>query len=153
MTSGYEKDFEALFVDKPSGKDDEWAHIEDELDTASIKPAPASKVAGRLPTLDMLARPDELFLTTTPYILMVELRGNSMIEVQCSHSKSLELLAAYLRKWGKSNPNRVHVCLTKIFSLATPHTYILGKRSEGHNAGFRLLFWSGRLFDHRFIHK
>jgi hypothetical protein len=42
--------------------------------------------------------------TTGPYILIVEERVPNIV-IQCSHEPSLELIAAYLNKWGKSNLN------------------------------------------------
>ncbi|KAJ7180747.1 hypothetical protein C8R46DRAFT_1070475, partial [Mycena filopes] len=44
------------------------------------------------------------FTSSGPYILVVEERGG-VIVVQCSHEPSLELVAAYLKKWGKPNAN------------------------------------------------
>jgi hypothetical protein len=110
MTSGYDKDFEALFAtDKQPAKDDEWAHVDDhELETVSAFSAsrPVKSVTDRLPTLDMLLRPEELFKNTTPHILIVEmLDNNSVILVQGSHQASLELMASYLQKWSKKNPH------------------------------------------------
>ncbi|KAJ7696571.1 hypothetical protein B0H17DRAFT_1198082 [Mycena rosella] len=109
LDSSFDKDFENLFNTDIDAKDDDWADVEVETRTATVNPAtisspyePPSVV--RLPVLDALARPLELFTSTGPYILIVEERGG-MIVVQCSHEPSLELLAAYLNKWSKSNPN------------------------------------------------
>jgi hypothetical protein len=108
LDSSYDKSFENLF--NASAKDDDWA------DVVVEKQVPATPTAGaafssssgpsvaRLPVLDALSRPPELFKTTGPYILIVEERVPNIV-IQCSHEPSLELIAAYLNKWGKSNPN------------------------------------------------
>jgi hypothetical protein len=104
MTSGFDKDFENIFNEKPATKDDEWAHVDDnELETVSSYSAFPVKSVDRLPTLDMLLRPDELFRSTTPYMLMVDVKNTQSIIVQCSHQASLELMAGYFQKWGKKN--------------------------------------------------
>ncbi|KAF5329967.1 hypothetical protein D9611_010469 [Ephemerocybe angulata] len=56
-----------------------------------------------LPAITSLTRPSDLLQATTPYILIIE-TGNPLL-VQCSHQKSLEVLAQYLNKWGKINKN------------------------------------------------
>lgn len=58
-----------------------------------------------LPTLSDLPRPDVLQLQP-PYRLAVHDRGG-YIEVQCSHSPTLELLAGYLQKWCRTVSTRV----------------------------------------------
>ncbi|OAR03014.1 hypothetical protein LLEC1_06070 [Akanthomyces lecanii] len=65
-------------------------------------PVPA-KGATFLPMLNDVPRPDVLQLQP-PYRLIVYDRG-SCIEVQCSHSPSLELLAGYLGKWCRAVPS------------------------------------------------
>jgi hypothetical protein len=55
-----------------------------------------------LPDLGMLARPDEL-LMKPPYHMVVYNKGNSLVEVQASHSPSLQLMAEYLKKWSRLN--------------------------------------------------
>ncbi|KAJ7446702.1 hypothetical protein FB451DRAFT_1055014, partial [Mycena latifolia] len=107
LDSSFDKDFENLFNTYVDAKDDDWADVAVETRAkptttvfAPNEPPPVT----RLPVLDALARPHELFTANGPYILIVEERG-AMIVVQCSHEPSLELLAAYLNKWGKSNPN------------------------------------------------
>ncbi|KAJ7130621.1 hypothetical protein C8R44DRAFT_906299 [Mycena epipterygia] len=109
LDSSFERDFENLFNTDVDAKDDDWADVAVET-RATAKPAAATfssneePSVARLPVLDALARPHELFRNTAPYILMVEDRGATIV-VQCSHEASLELLAAYLNKWSKSNPN------------------------------------------------
>jgi hypothetical protein len=107
LDSSFDKDFENLFNTEVDAKDSEdWADVAAET---RVKPATSSYAneppsVTRLPVLNALARPNELFASTAPYILIVEERGATIV-VQCSHEPSLELLAAYLNKWGKSNPN------------------------------------------------
>jgi len=108
MTSGFDKDFENFFADNPMVKEDEWAHVDDQaLDTISVQSVHPAVGTDRLPMLDMLLRPDELFKTTTPYILTLEVKTTEVIVVQGSHQASLELLASYLQKWAKVNFGKV----------------------------------------------
>lgn len=109
LDSSFDKDFENLFNTDVDAKDDDWADVAVETRAAAVKPVAVVSTneplaVARLPVLDGLARPHELFTSTAPYILIVEERGATIV-VQCSHEPSLELLAAYLNKWSKSNPN------------------------------------------------
>ncbi|KAJ7170486.1 hypothetical protein C8R43DRAFT_1120911 [Mycena crocata] len=112
LDSSFEKDFENLFNTEIDAKDGDWADVAAEtrvvgkpiVNEATIPSASEPPAVARLPVLDGLARPRDLFTSTGPYILIVEERG-AMIVVQCSHEPSLELLAAYLNKWSKPNPN------------------------------------------------
>ncbi|KAJ6619865.1 hypothetical protein B0H10DRAFT_1126150 [Mycena sp. CBHHK59/15] len=110
LDSCFDKNFENLFNAEANTKDDDWADVAAETHVAA-KPSTVSEAfhngsppVARLPVLDVLSRPQELFKTTGPYILIVEERGAAIV-VQSSHEPSLELLAAYLNKWSKSNPN------------------------------------------------
>jgi hypothetical protein len=108
MTSGFDKDFENFFADNPTAIEDEWAHVDDQaLETISVPSVHPAMDTDRLPMLDMLLRPDELFKTTTPYILTLEVKFRNVIVVQGSHQASLELLASYLQKWAKGAFGRV----------------------------------------------
>jgi hypothetical protein len=111
VTSGFENDFEKFFGSK--SKDEAWAHV---VQTKTGEPAVLSPagvvlpvtpvVVERLPTLEMLQRPEELLRTLSPHILIVDVKfNNGMIVVQSSHQASLELLAGYLQKWGRKNPH------------------------------------------------
>ncbi len=57
-----------------------------------------------LPSVDSLARPDELF-SRPPYHLVVNDLGRQKIEIQSSHTKSLQLLSGYLQRWCRINHN------------------------------------------------
>ncbi|KAG6854501.1 hypothetical protein C0991_006103 [Blastosporella zonata] len=70
------------------------------VSNASHAPDERPKV-DRLPGLGELSRPNELFARTAPYILTLDL-GNPLV-VRCSHEATLDLLSAYLTRWGKVN--------------------------------------------------
>lgn len=69
---------------------------------------PARPVIDRLPDLALLSRPDEL-LREPPYHLAVY-SGHGTVEIHGSHSPTLELLAAYLQKFVRTN----HYKTTKV---------------------------------------
>lgn len=58
----------------------------------------------RLPEVNEIPRPPELFKSAGPYIMTVDV-GNGKIVIKCSHEPSLELISAYFNKWGKQNVN------------------------------------------------
>ncbi|KAF7308885.1 hypothetical protein MKEN_01088800 [Mycena kentingensis (nom. inval.)] len=116
LETGFDKDFENLFGGEGDGNDDDWAEVV-KVETRAGLPPPRvvanaalaafekeAPLVERMPVLDGLARPNQLFASTAPYILMVEERGATIV-VQSSHEPSLELLSAYLKKWSKGNPN------------------------------------------------
>ncbi|KAF5367950.1 hypothetical protein D9758_004510 [Tetrapyrgos nigripes] len=121
----FEKDFDSLFGGAPGDssagpiddEDPDLVHVSNAdangkktstTVTETVVPVSrttdVSDLTRRLPALDLLARPNELFKATAPHILMVNQKGDEMT-VQCSHEPSLVLLANYLKKWGKTNPN------------------------------------------------
>ncbi|KAJ6515050.1 hypothetical protein C8R47DRAFT_500782 [Mycena vitilis] len=108
LDSTYDKCFENLF--NADAKDADWDDLAVEAPisvaqrSGAISPSDEAQTVIRLPVLDAIARPPDLFKTSGPHILIVEERVPHII-VQSSHEPSLELLAAYLNKWGKSNPN------------------------------------------------
>ncbi|KAI1188561.1 hypothetical protein F5B17DRAFT_451571 [Nemania serpens] len=74
----------------------------------AIQSAPTIDI---LPTVDTVPRPDDL-LQRPPYHLLVHAHGlghgtggRTCVEVQCSHSPTLQFLAEYLRKWARTNHN------------------------------------------------
>ncbi|KAL1837816.1 hypothetical protein VTJ49DRAFT_3381 [Mycothermus thermophilus] len=71
----------------------------------SSKPAPTtrSNKVEFLPNVASLPRPDELLLRP-PYHLTLSHAGDR-IELQCSHSPTLKVLAEYLKKWCRTNHN------------------------------------------------
>ncbi|KAJ3493455.1 hypothetical protein NLG97_g4720 [Lecanicillium saksenae] len=102
--------YSAFEAEETAAPPEDWADLGD------TKPAVAAPVAAQLavpvaakgaafmPTLNDVPRPDLLQLQP-PYRLIVHDRG-SHIEVHCSHSPSLELLAGYLEKWCRAIPGR-----------------------------------------------
>lgn len=68
--------------------------------------APARRVVDYLPDLALLSRPDEL-LREPPYHLAVY-SGHGTVEIHGSHSPTLELIAAYLRKFVRTNHNQTN---------------------------------------------
>jgi hypothetical protein len=128
VTGGFESDFEKFFNAKAQevpeaqeAQEETWAHVvHTETSSPTVQSvsgaapsvpsaprapiAPLSLSAQRLPTLDMLQRPEELLRTLSPHLLIVDVKSNGgIIVVQCSHQPSLELLAGYLQKWGRKN--------------------------------------------------
>ncbi len=114
----------------PAVPEDGWADLGDlKLTSSTTVAAPAPSKGGAatfLPTLNDVPRPDVLQLQP-PYRLMVHDRGHS-VEVQCSHSPSLELLAGYLEKWCRAIPNRADR-VSHRFPLRTYPTPILTSES------------------------
>ncbi|KAF9267117.1 hypothetical protein L218DRAFT_1074426 [Marasmius fiardii PR-910] len=91
--------------------EDDWADVdiiekqkEKPWGPADNGPWKATRRVERLPTVDTLARPNELFRTTSPQLMIIHQHRQSLT-VQCSHQPSLELLQAYLTKWAKTNTN------------------------------------------------
>ncbi|KAJ7255507.1 hypothetical protein B0H12DRAFT_535500 [Mycena haematopus] len=106
LDSTYDKCFENLF-----NADESWADLATDTHVSALRarviPSESPNEAPsttRMPVLDGVLRPPELFRSTGPYILIVEERSPHIV-VQCSHEPSLELIQAYLNKWGKTNPN------------------------------------------------
>ncbi|KAI2469139.1 hypothetical protein F4781DRAFT_395362 [Annulohypoxylon bovei var. microspora] len=82
---------------------DDWADLSVEAanhNSAAIEPHRPFDI---LPDISILPRPDQLLLKP-PYHLAVYSEGKTKVEIQCSHSPTLELLADYLKKWCKVVP-------------------------------------------------
>jgi hypothetical protein len=80
----------------------------------STSPAalPVAKRGGYtyMPDVKAMAKPDELLLKP-PYYLVVYANNRESVEVECSHSPTLQMLAEYLKKWVKTNQgDRKKVC-------------------------------------------
>lgn len=80
---------------------DDWAEVDVVAETT--RPPKKNRVEF-MPSVDSLPRPDQLFLRP-PYHLTVTTAGNSSIELQCSHSPTLQFLADYLKRWCRVNHN------------------------------------------------
>jgi hypothetical protein len=95
--------------DKTAGAADDWAGVEVDGETGkplvvdqtkSARPATRPKTEF-LPSVASMPRPD-LLLTRPPYHLTMH-EGNRHIELQCSHSPSLQFLSDYLKRWCRIN--------------------------------------------------
>jgi len=81
------------------------------LPTRFLQP-PSRPRYDTIPDLSAITRPDELLLQP-PYHLTVTSSNSRFVEVQCSHSPTLQFLAEYLRKWCKTNAQdnrKVRLC-------------------------------------------
>ena len=91
---------------------DDWADVE--MDSATGNPAVVEQprrtslnsaprgVADFLPTVASLPRPDELLLRP-PYHLSLLSGGSQELELECSHSPTLQFLADYFKRWCRVN--------------------------------------------------
>jgi hypothetical protein len=98
-----------LPVKKAAGGADDWEDVEVSAAPGkaavveaplALRPSPRAKVEF-LPDVASLPRPDQLLLQP-PYHLSL-INGHQQIELQCSHSPSLQLLADYLKRWCRVN--------------------------------------------------
>lgn len=86
-----------------------------------VRAIPPSQAAfDVLPTVETVPRPDDL-LQRPPYYLLVHAPGSgrACVEVQCSHSPTLQFLAEYLKKWARTNHN--NTTKVSIPCLALPY--------------------------------
>jgi hypothetical protein len=112
MLLGFDQDFDCLFSGAPSPaleNDDGWAEVNvvetrTSTSASTSRSLPAIPIAQKLPVVDALARPTELFKATTPYVLMVDASALPL-NIHGSHEPSLQLLASYLKKWAKTGSN------------------------------------------------
>lgn len=117
IDAGFDQDLDNLFSSEVEASlrsevnDDEWAEvIHDGHDTNTTPPAVSAapiRVVPRvqeLPAIETLARPPDLLKNIMPNILTVDARSFPLM-VHSSHQPSLELLAAYLKKWAKIDVN------------------------------------------------
>ncbi|KAJ4321354.1 hypothetical protein N0V84_005386 [Fusarium piperis] len=87
---------------------DEWADVgADEVAEQPVKPPKATSQPSSvdyLPDPNTMPKPGTL-LQKTPYHLFVYTSGKNKIEIECSHSQTLEVLSEYLKRWCRINPN------------------------------------------------
>lgn len=110
--AAFDSDFENLLAAPGTAAVNEegWADVVAEpaapapVLASATQPVQERSAIERLPVLGALARPNELFNTTAPYIMIIDC-GVWPFSVECSHEPSLELLCQYLNKWGKTNVN------------------------------------------------
>ncbi|KAI8965554.1 hypothetical protein F5Y11DRAFT_312688 [Daldinia sp. FL1419] len=80
----------------------DWADVSIEAAKECLAIRDEDQSFDLLPDINTLPCPDDLLLKP-PYHLTVYGGGKTTVEVQCSHSPTLELLAEYLKKWCKIN--------------------------------------------------
>jgi hypothetical protein len=70
----------------------------------SSGPLPPARKSGYtyIPDVKSTPKPDDLLLKP-PYYLIVYANNREKVEVECSHSPTLQFLADYLKKWVKIN--------------------------------------------------
>jgi len=59
----------------------------------------------RLPRVNELSRPNDLFLKMTPYVMTIDFEREGSLLVKSSHEPSLQLMVAYFDRWGRPNVN------------------------------------------------
>ncbi|KAM5353969.1 hypothetical protein ACJ41O_000619 [Fusarium nematophilum] len=88
---------------------DEWADLA--VEEASETPArQAQTVKSVVPAVEYLPNPNTMpkpgtLLQKPPYHLIIYAHGKVKVEIECSHGQTLEVLAEYLKKWCRMNPN------------------------------------------------
>lgn len=92
-------DWAGVIVDRQTGRP---AVVEPDIAPSKLASAPGKAVYDALPDFATILRPDELMLKP-PYHLTVTSSNARLVEVQCSHSPTLQFLADYLKKWCKVN--------------------------------------------------
>ncbi|PNP83477.1 hypothetical protein FNYG_03040 [Fusarium nygamai] len=92
---------------------DEWADVgtEDQEEEPAKPPQAGYKAPAvdYIPDPNTMPKPSALF-QQAPYHLFVYTSASNRsqkIEIECSHSQTLEVLAEYLKRWTKTNVNRV----------------------------------------------
>lgn len=83
------------------------AHTQAVASLMPVVPAPLSSSGSNvefLPDAASLLRPDQLLLRP-PYHLSMTSAGFKSVELHCSHSPSLQVLADYLKRWCRVNHN------------------------------------------------
>ncbi|KAG6846199.1 hypothetical protein H0H93_015473, partial [Arthromyces matolae] len=121
IVAAFDQDFDNLLNKSGTGPTDEgWDDLATDAPASrSGAPDPRRPVAthavseasrlddrpktDRLPELQELSRPNDLFAQTSPYILTLDI-GVPLV-IRCSHEPTLDLLAAYFNRWGRPNTN------------------------------------------------
>ena len=73
-----------------------------DLTAASLDASPREI---RLPRINELSRPNDLFAKMTPYIMTIDFEREGSLLVKSSHEPSLQLMKTYFDRWGRPNPN------------------------------------------------
>ncbi|OAP65584.1 hypothetical protein AYL99_01556 [Fonsecaea erecta] len=130
--SSFAEDFESMFEPPSSQKEtkgqqysaredeEDWAELESVPDTTKSTAHSVNTTVNRvppyslpdlrvdiLPALETLPRPEILFRTTTPYVMLVSSNAPNKITINGTHESSLQLLAEYLQRWIRTDPQDV----------------------------------------------
>lgn len=93
---------------------DEWTDVgaaaQEERRPIVNEPVSAAPNVEFLPDPESLPRPSTLLLKP-PYHLFIYGMGDKM-QIQCSHTPTLDFLSTYLKKWSKVNPNLINKVIT-----------------------------------------
>ncbi|KAI0893151.1 hypothetical protein F4806DRAFT_477164 [Annulohypoxylon nitens] len=84
---------------------DDWADLSAEDASHKAATTEILRPVDVFPDINIVPRPDQLLLKP-PYHLSVYSLDKTRVEIQCSHSPTLELLADYLKKWCKTIPQQ-----------------------------------------------
>ncbi|KAK4167134.1 hypothetical protein QBC43DRAFT_8464 [Cladorrhinum sp. PSN259] len=85
---------------------DDWAQVQLETKQSATQPvdAPSSRPGVEyLPDVASLPWPDELLLRPPFHLTLTS--SQKLVEIQCSHSPTLKVLAEYLKRWCRTNHN------------------------------------------------
>lgn len=88
-----------------AGQEPEWvdAGIDDVKIPQLERPFAASTTTDKFPDVEATARPD-LLMDRPPYLATI--RSGAIVEVTCSHPRTLDFLATYLENHASVNPNQ-----------------------------------------------
>lgn len=153
----FAEDFERLFdpsqsaqvvQDLESPDDEGWAELTSNADDSrqSTQPrmgdSPSQPCADAMPCLQTLPRPEILFQKTIPYLMHVSATGTNKITVNGTHEPSLRLLAEYLTRWIKTDPQDVRkVRSLPLFKWRPPPTPKADTSSSDQIAGVEFWPW------------
>ncbi|KAG8807219.1 hypothetical protein FRC17_004591 [Serendipita sp. 399] len=109
VSSRIGEDIEQAFVQKAKPTSDEGAEAlqDDFVDIVPVSRPAGSQRAPKvlsLPSIDTLARPENLFSSILPYTLIVRHTGEG-IEIEGSHQPTLQLIHDYFTKYARKNLN------------------------------------------------
>jgi hypothetical protein len=97
---------ESLPIHSTTG--DEWADVgvdeAPERSTKTVESTTLASIVEFLPDPNNLPKPGTLLLKP-PYHLIINSYSSNKLEIQCSHSATLDVLNQYLKRWCKINPN------------------------------------------------
>jgi hypothetical protein len=80
-----------------------------------------------IPDMNTIPRADDLLLKP-PYHLIVKVHSKTHIEVECSHTPTLQFLSDYLKRWSRTNHNRTDNVRFLFFFTPLSLSFILTSR-------------------------